>query len=183
MSTEGRVVTGRPWFFGDEWQRGARYGYVVIAASNPQDLAGIRRELRGILLPGERRLHMSGEKPARRRVALDLVARLPVRALVVQTVGHPSDAREECLGRLLPMLEKAEAARLTLERPDQAQEARDRRCIRHLLDRGAGPADLVYEHADPHGEPMLWAADIVAWAVGKGNGWAPRVSNIVEHVR
>lgn len=176
------TLSDRPWMFGDEWQRGRRYGLVLVCATDPQQLVVVRRALRGLRLPGENRFHMPGERPARRKAALSLLARLPVRGYVTETTGHPVNAREECLRRVPALLATLNAARLTLERQDEGQQARDRRCLAQLLVQGKGPHDLSYEHADPNLEPMLWAADIVAWAVGKRGDWRRRAAGTIESI-
>ena len=53
-----------------------RHGYVVAAvAVPPGDLAPLRSVVRGLVLPGQRRVHMKDERDSRRReIAAALVA-------------------------------------------------------------------------------------------------------------
>jgi hypothetical protein len=53
-----------------------RSDYLVASAAVEQDrAAGLRREVRGLLLPGQRRLHMVKERPARQRLILSTISR------------------------------------------------------------------------------------------------------------
>ena len=42
---------------------------------------------------------------------------------------------------------------------------------------------MVYDHRLSSGEPLLWAADAVIWAIGAGGDWRRRVANIADIVR
>jgi hypothetical protein len=37
----------------------------------------------------------------------------------------------------------------------------------------------VFDHRPSRGEPLLWAADAVAWAVGAGGDWKRRIDPVV----
>jgi hypothetical protein len=76
-----------------------RHGYVVAAAAVPPgDLAPLRSVVRGLVLPGQRRVHMKDERDSRRReIAAALVdARVEV---VVYDAGrrYPTQRRARVL--------------------------------------------------------------------------------------
>jgi hypothetical protein len=54
-------------------------GVLMLPAA---DVPVARRELRGPLLSGQRRVHTAKESPRRRRLLLDVVARLPAEVVV-----------------------------------------------------------------------------------------------------
>jgi hypothetical protein len=83
------------------------------------------------------------------------------------------------LQALVVDLVKAGAVRLVLERLE-TQEHADRRCIRATL---VDPeAQLIYRHESAQLEPLLWAADAIAWAYGAGGDWRRRIDQLVDEV-
>ena len=52
--------------FVDESRHGSRY-FVAAAIARPQNLRPLRRDLRSLLLPGQRELHFKKEKEPRRQ--------------------------------------------------------------------------------------------------------------------
>jgi hypothetical protein len=96
-----------------------------------------RRELRGLLLPGQRRVHTGDESARRRRQLLDVVAGLDATALVV-TLRRPADMRRaEARSRLLATAAAEVVARQVvrwiLDDQHPAQAARDRQDLEHAL--------------------------------------------------
>lgn len=77
--------------FVDESQR-ARY-MICAAVISPDDLQSVRRELRGMLLPRQGRLHFVNESPQRRRFVLDAMRGLPVRARLYTSAEKEPTAR------------------------------------------------------------------------------------------
>lgn len=66
-----------------------------------------------------------------------------------------------------------------LDDQDEAQRLRDRAAIAQALagvDRHLHP---VYDHHSAPGEPLLWAADAVCWAVGAGSEWQARIARVL----
>jgi hypothetical protein len=164
--------------FVDESQRGP---YLVVAAVLiPRDLVQVRGALRGMLLPGQRRLHFSSERPQRRRVLLGQMSDLPIQAWVYAAEGKERVARARALESLLADLGSAGARRLVIECREPSQDAADRRLIAQAIRAGIAPAGLSYDHLRAHEEPVLWVADAVAWAVGARGAWAQRTEAIVN---
>jgi hypothetical protein len=67
----------------------------------------------------------------------------------------------------------------TLDDQDQAQRVRDRASIAHALTGVDERLHPVYDHQPAPGEPLLWAADAICWAVGAGGDWRRRIAAIV----
>jgi len=164
--------------FIDESLRSDRYllaGVTVEAAHAGQ----LRREVRNLLLAGQRRLHFKLEGKRRRRVLLDQLVLLDVEVVVIQcrVTAHRSaeQARAQCLTRLVALAQSGgEAATLYIERRN-GLDAHDRATI--VRARSPEPP-LNFEHLRPHGDPLLWVPDAFAWAVGARGEWLGRVRGI-----
>jgi hypothetical protein len=168
------------WAFTDESERGSLMllGLLIVPTGA---IHNARRELRGLLLPGQRRVHTSDESARRRRQLLDLVARLDGSAVAL-TLRRPADLRRtEARSRLLAEAAAQAVARgvVTWILDDQhpAQAARDRQDLDHAL--RDLPTAPVYDHRPSASEPLLWAVDAVVWAVGAGNAWRRRIDHFV----
>lgn len=75
--------------------------YLMVAAVLlPADVADLRGVVRGLVLPGQRRVHMSKESEPRRRLIADTIVRSGVTAVVFdagRAYAHELDARAACL--------------------------------------------------------------------------------------
>jgi len=78
--------------FVDESERPGRYLMCAVVIA-PAHLAAVRQALTALRMPGQRRLHMDHERDRRRRLILDRIAELPIRANVYQQPGQPIHAR------------------------------------------------------------------------------------------
>lgn len=164
------------WFVDESKSRG--YHLVAIEAAD-SDVAGLRREVRALLRPGQRRLHFTRESESSRRSLSGALARLPVRAHVASIRGvDDKTARKRCLDHLVRSAAASGIRRIVLER-DASIEAADRRMLGAAI-RAAGASDLRYEHADAREEPLLWVADAVAWAQQAGGAWPRRFAPLVS---
>jgi hypothetical protein len=80
------------------------------------------------------------------------------------------------------MLDKAATtSRLVLE-SCETMDHRDRRLIFAVSRETRVGSTFVYEHLRGFEEPILWASDAVAWAVGAGGSWRARVSHVLADV-
>jgi len=161
-----------------------RHGYVVAAAAVPPgDLALLRSVVRGLVLSGQRRVHMKDERdPRRREIAAALVdAGVEV---VVYDAGkrYPTQrrARGECLRAVVAdaAAEAAEAGetRLVLEQDDSLVQWYAQRLIE--LARATGCRErLRYDHLRASVEQLLAVPDAVAWCWACGGEcvavWTP----------
>ncbi len=96
--------------------------YLMVAAVLlPADVAPLRRAVRGLVLPGQRRVHMKKESAARRRLIADTIVRSGVTAVIFDAGDtYPSefDARQACLQGVISYADDAAATRLVLEQDD-----------------------------------------------------------------
>ncbi len=155
------------WAFSDESRQRRQYCVVAVVIET-HAVNEARKNIDAFRMPRQRRVHMVKERPARRQQFLDLLADLPieVHAASVGTSGRTlSEARELALRGLVPVLLEREVGAWRLEGIVDHQQQRDRMAISaELRERGDVDA-VVYDHYEPHAEPMLWAADGMAWAV------------------
>ncbi len=136
-------------------------------------------------MPGQRELHMKRESDRRQRLIADFVAGAgaPTHLYVVEALprDHPA-ARAACLVRLVRDLVECQAHRLVLDSRTRAQNKQDEGVVRQTLGSHPRRAGLRYEHVDSEFEPLLWIADVVAWAHGRGGPWRRRVASAVSGV-
>jgi hypothetical protein len=161
----------------------ARPGHYLLACVtvHPGRVNATRSALRGMLLGGERRLHLVNESPQRRRALLSGVARLDVRASVYWTPGRSDSARPKLIEAMVADLVDRDVRRLVFESRAEL-DVFDRRLLGHLRRADVLPDSLLYDHMRPHEEPLLWAADAVAWAIGAGGDWRRRIAPIIDDV-
>lgn len=147
--------------------------YMVAAAVVPVgDVNAHRAVLRGVLQPGQRRIHFKDERPARKDLVLSAIDTLDVSAVVYVT-KNDRQARGACLARMVPDLAAAGVTRLVLERDDSLLTF-DQRTL-DALKREHCP-DLYYDHQRAHNDLLLCLPDAIAWCWAKGARWRQRVA-------
>jgi hypothetical protein len=168
--------------FVDESRRGSLY-FVAAAIAKPGNLRRLRRDLRGLLLPGQRELHFNDQQDPRRRVLSDAIARLPVEVRIYQRTceRYVEPARQDCIKRLTEDLLVADAHRLVLDTRGELDK-RDEETIRKVFAPQPFEARFNYEHVDSTYEALLWVADAAAWCFGASGMWRKRVDPIVSAV-
>lgn len=186
-ATEGRVgtlimhigdpvITRGSHFFVDESK--SRGYHLAAVEVRPELLAEVRRGLRALCRPGQRRLHFTRESESSRRGLTGPLLQQPVVGVVYSAKGmSDKEARTACLRRLVRDAVDGGVALVVLER-DESVEAWDRRIIRSELQRVVG--DVRYGHQDAHAEPVLWIADALAWAHHAGGDWRRRFAPITR---
>lgn len=154
------------------------WNYILVAtAVSPTAHADVDRSLRGLVLPGQRRLHFSKESDSRRREVLSSIVTLPIRAQIYVAPPGPR-ARDVLLGALVTDLVASNAARLVIERDESLMQV-DRGVVRSTLAGTGDVGSLAWTHALPSAEPCLWISDAVAWSYAKGGDWRRRVVPLV----
>lgn len=166
--------------FIDESSR--RNYYFSVAIVGPTDLASARQSMRGLLLRGQRSLHMKDESDPRRRSILSAIATIDTRAVLFEcalTAGHAS-AREDCLRAATEFAIQRRAVRMVLDRSDSTLR-RDRRIIEEMLKKhGVSTDSIQYDHRARHEEPLLWIADALAWSWGRPGEFGRRASQLLQ---
>lgn len=161
-------------------------GYLLVAAVViAGDLATARKELRALVLPGQRALHMNAERDARRRAIADAIARMDVQAVVYDAGKRyktDRNRRAACLDGLITDECRHTRSRITLEVDETLRSWDNQRLIE--LTRTAGARDRIeYTHATAAAELLLCVPDAIAWCWAKGGHWRDRVRPVVTGVR
>ncbi len=156
--------------------------YLLVAGVvMPGDLDPVRRTLRGLVMPGQRRLHMAKERDQRRRQIVDAVVATGVTAIVYDAGRGSRDelaAREACLRAVVVDAAGKSSRMLVLEQDDSLLWWDQQRLIE--ITREIGCRDtLRYEHRRAREELLLAIPDAIAWCWARGGNWRQRVEPIV----
>lgn len=162
---------------------GAGLYLLAAAVSRPAELGQARALMRGLRVPGERKIHFKHERDTiQKDIAAGLVS-AELRTRVYLGHGRAEAVRELCLRALVIELADMGMCRLVLDSRGHDGDQSDRRIIHLALAATTLASDAVaYEHLRSHEEPALWIADAVAWCYGAGGDWRRRISPIVEGV-
>ncbi|SOD72866.1 hypothetical protein SAMN05892883_2189 [Jatrophihabitans sp. GAS493] len=169
--------------FVDETKHG---GYLLAAGVVvPPDLDRVRQQLRGLVLPGQRRIHMKAESDSRRRAIVSAIVQAGVTATIYDAGRRHSTekaARAACLQALVIDAARDGYAMLIIEEDETLTSWDNQRLIE--LTRAAGCKDsLRYEHRRAAQEILLALPDAVAWCWAKGGDWRRRIEPVVTTVR
>ena len=143
------------WAFSDESERAATMlvGVLCVPAGAVPDA---RRELRSLLLAGQRQVHTAKESDCRRRLLLDTVSGLDATAVVYRYRRQVGMSRVEARSLLLTAagegIVTAGVSSWVLDSQDPAQASRDRHTLDTVL-RLNGRA--VYDHRPAVSGPLL----------------------------
>lgn len=158
--------------------------YLVVCSTVASgDIAIVRKQIRALLLPKQRSLHMKDEtKPARRDLIFQTFSGLTVQTTIYCAALSRSrrhmEARDDCLQRAASDAAKLGVVRLVLDRNDRG-EGRDKRSI--ILGAGSsGSVPFSYEHLPRHQEMLLALPDAFGWFYAKGGSWRTKVSEFVD---
>ena len=159
--------------------------YLLVAGVVvPGDLDSIRRTLRGLVLPGQRRLHMKDENDQRRRAIATAIVASGVTATIYDAGRRYRNERERraaCLRALVGDAARRRDAMLVLEQDDTLIDT-DRKLL-YRAARDENCPDLRYEHRRAAAEQLLALPDAIAWCWAKGGDWRRRIGPVVIDVR
>jgi len=166
----------------DESKRG---GFLLVASIHaPEELAGARSLMRGLVLKGQRRVHMTKESDPRRKVLVATLVGAGIRANVYDAgrrYGHELDARQACLRAVVDDVAPHPGSMLILEQDDSLLNWDRRRIYAHT--RAAEATSLRYEHRRAAADQLLGIPDAIAWCWSKGGDWRRRIAPVVAEVR
>jgi hypothetical protein len=154
-------------------------GLLMAAAHVPaNDVAVNRKALRGLLLPGQERLHFNNETPARRRQIIEVIKgfHLVVDLYHVETTAVAG--RHLCLQAIVRDIAPI-AERLVIER-DEPVLAKDGRLLHQALIRFGCFDSLRWDLMVPKADPLLWIPDAVAWCWVRGGRWRQSVASFAQ---
>jgi len=149
------------------------------------DLAQVRKAMRGLVMPGQHRIHMKKESGPRKKAIAALICELAVEATVYDAGRgrrKELDARAACLRALVVDAAAAGATMLVLEQDESLVRWDNQRLIE--ITREVGCRDtLRYQHRRAATEELLAIPDAIAWCWAKGGDWRRRIEPIVTAVR
>lgn len=163
----------------DESVRGDRYLLAAVAVRTA-DVATARSALRARLRPAQRRLHFATERPDLALGHLEAIGALPLWAAIAEgdwrTEPGQAATRRRLLAALLDAALPSGVQNVVLDRWD-AQDRVDTPVLLAARHRHDVPA-LRFDHLRSADHELLWAADGVAWAMGRGGRWAAALPEV-----
>jgi hypothetical protein len=182
MAREAESSTGGHTYVDESKRR----DYLLVAATiEPTDLDRLRKLLRGLVLPGERHIHMKDEGDRRKRTIAAAIAASGVTATVYDAGRrYPTELerRAACLRALVTDAATRGDGMLVLEADDTLVTS-DRRLLYREVRRVGCAETLHYDHRKASGEMLLGVADAVAWCWAKGGDWRRRIHPVITAVR
>lgn len=161
-----------------------RRDYLLVAAVTlPAEQRALRAMIRGLTLPGQRRLHMKSESDPRKRMIASAIVDAGVRATVYNagsSYKNERDRRAACLQALVQDAARRRDELLIIEEDQTLRRWDQQRLIE--LTRAADCQSLRYEHRTAAQEQLLALPDAIAWCVAKGGDWLRRIDPCVETV-
>lgn len=143
-----------------------RAGYVVAAVVTA-DADAARRVVRGLIVPGRRRLHMHNETARQRRIVASTLATMPLKATMYDAAWNyrtDREARGACLTALIEDLARTgeRDIRLVIEQDDSLVSYDNQRIIEGI--RATRQREVLhYEHRHAYEDLALGLADSAAW--------------------
>ena len=149
-------------------------GLLMAAAHIPAgDVAVNRKALRGLVLPGQERLHFNNETPARRKQIIDVISSFQVVVDLYRRDRSTQTARNLCLQAIVRDTATV-AERLVIER-DESSLSQDHRALHDACLRYGCFETLRWDLLVPKADPLLWVPDAVAWSWMRGGHWRQAV--------
>jgi hypothetical protein len=173
------------WIYVDESKRA---GY-LLAAVTVEDRTAARRAVRGLILPGARRLHMHNEAVRRRERIVASLVTMPIRATVYKaSSAHRTerDARGACLKALVEDLMRGGGENSVLLERDDGTVRFDAATLYGAIQGGrrAGyEGTLHFDHQRAYEDELLALPDIVAWCWARSSLWRRRLTPILTELR
>ncbi|GAA0934897.1 hypothetical protein GCM10009554_21330 [Kribbella koreensis] len=152
---------------------------LLMAAARCQagEVAVRRKALRGLLLPGQERLHFRHESAERRKKILEVIGGFHILVDIYSTDRDTLLNRRRCLEAIVRDT-AGRAELLRIERDESIME-HDRLAVLGAINRFRC-YQLRFELMVPKAEPLLWIPDAVAWAWTRGGLWRQSVSGFSQ---
>ncbi|MDX6260176.1 MAG: hypothetical protein QOH84_1864 [Kribbellaceae bacterium] len=144
---------------------------LLMAAARCQgdDVAVNRKALRGLLLPGQERLHFNHERVPQRKKIVQLITEFRLTVDIYQTDRDNTVARHRCLEAIVRD-NAATAERLVVERDESTYDG-DGKALNAATHRFGCHGRLRWDLLAAKEDPLLWVPDAVAWCWMRGGDW------------
>lgn len=168
-------------------RRADPHTYILAAALMDADAAeDVRKTLRGLLVPGQRKLHWRDEPAPRKALIAERIASLDALHLIVvrdDRRGESSERRRrKCLERMAWELDQRGVVRFVAESREATQNVRDMRVFNVMRSSRAISSRLRLFHEPGPAEPVLWLADAVAGAYAAARTGVPAHFDVIRHL-
>ena len=165
--------------FSDESkERGYRMAAVVVRS---EVVAQVRQDCKTWAAPGSRRFHARKEHDQRCKDALRKLSLMgdDVSIVVVERFASVREAqlRESVLLGLASWAAESDVSRWIIELDEPARKA-DNRALSDFS-KSTGSPEFEYLHLAGAADPVLWAADLAAWAWTKGGRYRDVIKPLV----
>ncbi|WBQ04962.1 hypothetical protein [Kribbella sp. CA-293567] len=146
---------------------------LLMAAARCQagDVAVHRKALRGLLLPGQERLHFRHESDPRRKKILRVIDGFHILVDLYFAETDTLANRRRCLEAIVR--DSAGTTELLRIERDESIMDHDRQAVHAAIQR-FGCFELRFELLAPKADPLLWVPDAVAWI--HGGAWRREVA-------
>jgi hypothetical protein len=153
----------------------ARLFLFAVVMVAPHVVHALRRDLRAARPKGRRDIHFNGARDDVRHEVVRILRQHDVRSVVFRAVNTKGcNPREDCVRATARLAVSICAHSVVFDR-DESLEARDRRWLFQELNK----TGIRYDHLHRHEEPLLWAADAIAWCWQRGGDWRDEVRALV----
>jgi len=153
---------------------------MAVSAVPANRVRDIEKSLRGLLLPGQKKIHFRTESDRRRKLIIGVFRELNVRVSVWKISGKRDKySRDACLGAITSESISCGVVSIVLER-EASQMSRDRTLISGLLRQANMSDSITFEHVAPQSHPLLWVSDAVAWCHARGSDWRRRTDDLTR---
>jgi len=159
---------------------------LVCSVVPPGSVNDARSTMRGLLLKGQRSLHMKDESDQRRHNILRTIQSLEPSATLYRARPRdyrgPKGARDACIRQAAHDGVDLRLQRMILDKIDSLV-ARDRAAIiAGAASAGARVVPFDYDHMQRHEEPLLWIADALAWSYARGGSFRAQAAGLLRVV-
>jgi hypothetical protein len=166
----------------DETKR-ANYILAAVAVADP---AAVRKVIRGLVQPGNRRLHMVDERPRHRPGIVAAVVAAGVEISLYDAGPRyrtEREARSACFTAPIEDLAAASTPTLLVIEQDDSLVSFDNQRLIEATRAAGRQGTLRYEHRRAHEEDLLALPDLAAWCWARSAEWRRRIAPALVAVR
>ncbi len=162
-----------------------RSGY-VMATVIVSDPVAVRRVIRDLVQPGNRRLHMVDERPRHRPGIVSALVTTEIEVTIYDAARNyrtDRQARSACLAAIVEDLALASGDTYLVFEQDATLISHDNQRLIEAIRASGRRGTLHYEHLRAHEELLLALPDVMAWCWVRSGEWRRRIAPVLDAVR